>query len=178
VGYIEAMPADRRVRATFAAVRPTSTAEEVGVELEFRLERKSLGIEIISDFAQLGPEHCIPAVSGLGKVLRILRAARIATPPDERRWLGAVDSVAVLLERAVGTPLVLEVRPRSRIRFLAWTEEKVEVIENVTEVVETPDTYFVSLRRGRHQIRVPRENVVRQLTETHRWFEILSIERG
>jgi hypothetical protein len=117
-------------------------------------------------------------VSGLGKVLRILRAARIATVPDQRRGLVAVDAVVEQLERAVGTPLVLEIRPRSRIRFLAWTEESVEVIENVLEVVETPDTYFVSRRRGRYPVRVPREKVIRQLTETHRWFEILSIERG
>jgi len=172
------MPADRRVRATFAAVRPGGTVDEVGVELDFRLERKSLGVEIISDFAQLGPEHCIPAVSGLGKVLRILRAARIATSPDQSRGLVAVDAVVEQLERAVGTPLVLEIRPRSRIRFLAWTEESVEVIENVLEVVETPDTYFVSRRLGRYPVRVPREKVIRQLTETHRWFEILSIERG
>ena len=178
MGYSGRMPANRRARATLVAVRPGGGAEELGIELDFRLERRLLDVELIEDFAQLGPEHCIPAVSGLGKVLRILRAARIALPEDERSLLGEVEPALSLLERAVGTPLALELRPRSRIRFTAWTDDHVEVIEDVTEVTETADTWFVSRRRGRPPVRIPRERVVRQLTETRRWFEILSIERA
>ena len=74
--------------------------------------------------------------------------------------------------------MALQLRPRTRLRFVAWTEEDVEVIENVAEVVETPDTYLVVLQGGRFPIRVPRDRVVRQVTEALRSYEILTIERA
>jgi hypothetical protein len=172
------MPAPRRVRATFSDVSPASTSDGDGVELEFRLLRKSQGMDVITQFAPLGPDHCIPVVSGIGKVLRILRAARIATPGGSTALLGQVELASELLERALGTALVLELRPRSRLRFEFWTEESIDVIENVSEVVETPDAYLVLRTGGRFPVHIARNEVIRQHTETQRWFEILSIERG
>lgn len=172
------MPAARRVRARFRGATPASSSDEVGVELDFAIEHRGFETDAIKDFAAIGPEHCVPAVEGLGKVLRILRAARIAAPASPGALVDETDEVARLLERAVGTPLLLELKPRTRLRFVAWMEDRVEVIENVAEVVETPDAYLVSLTGGRFPLRIPRDEVIRQLTETQRWFEILSIERG
>jgi len=148
-----------------------------GVWLDFRPERTRIDVEEITDFADLGPEHCVPSVRGLGKVVRILRAARLAPPEDPLSMLGEVSQVAALLERAIGTVLRLEVRARTRMRFTAWTEEGVETIDGVADVLETPDALLVFMQRGRLPLRIPRERIVRHQLESERWYEVVRIER-
>lgn len=172
------MPADRVVRAIFTDARPVSEPDEVGVFLGFKPIRTRLEVDHIEDFADLGPEMCVPSVAGLGKVLRILRAARLAVPRDKQAFLGEPQLVAEKLERAFGTSLELKLRKRSRIRFTAWTERGVETINDVAEVVEAPDAYFVTRHSGRFPVRVPRSTVIRQLTECERWFEVVDIQRA
>jgi hypothetical protein len=172
------MVAHRYVRAIFAGATPIRNDRASGVVLDFRPENPRLGIGRIEDFAMLGPEFDVPAVGGLGKVLRILRAARIATPADGAALVDREQEAALLLERAIGTPLQLELRPRSRVRFTAWTDAGVETVEDVTDVLEAPDAYLVMRRKGRFPIRVPRSSVVRQRTECERWYEVMAIERG
>lgn len=172
------MPALRRARAVFSKVTPATKGELVGVELRFHPLRNHLGVEHIDQFAAIGPELCIPAVTGIGKILRILRAARIAAPREEVDLLGEEERVRGLLERAVGTELALGLRPRSRIRFDAWTEEGRVSYEHVQEVIELPDEYLVLHKQGRFPTRLPREAVLRQVTECERWFEVVEIERA
>lgn len=172
------MPPDRVVRAVFTDVRPVSEPDAVGVFLGFRPIRTRLDIDHIEDFADLGPELCVPAVAGLGKVLRILRAARIVAPSDKEAFLGEPSLAAESLERAFGASLSLKLRDRSRIRFTAWTEDGIETIEDVAEVIEAEDAYFVTRHAGRFPIRVPRASVLRQQTECERWFEIVDIQRA
>jgi hypothetical protein len=172
------MPAERVLRAIFSDTQPVSGPEEIGVTLGFRPIRTRLDIDRIEDFADLGPEMCVPSVAGLGKVLRILRAARLAVPAKQEAFLGEPLRVAEKLERAFGVSLSLKLRDRSRIRFTAWTEDGVETINDVAEVLEAPDAYFVTRRSGRFPVRVPRSTVVRQLTECERWFEVVDIQRA
>jgi hypothetical protein len=63
------------------------------------------------------------------------------------------------------------------LRFVAWTELGVETVEDISEVIEGDDAFLVLRPRGHFPVRVPREAVIRQRTECHRWFEVLSIER-
>lgn len=190
------MPSVRRVQATFAAaeavsVDPEPRADEsgargpeaaavprCGVWLRFRPHTRRLDVDRIDDYADLGPELTLAAIEGLGKVRRLLRAARIALPSDSFELTGEADLVAGLLERAVGTRVVLELRPRSRIRFVAWTEAGVETVDHVTEVLEDEDAYLVLRNKGRFPVRLPRDRVVRQRTELERWYEVLHIERA
>ncbi len=176
--YSDLMPADRAVRAVFTDARPVSGPDEVGLFLGFRPIRTRLDIDHIEDFADLGPDLCVPSVAGLGKVLRILRAARLAVPSDKEAFLGEPIMVAEKLERAFGTNLSLKLRERSRIRFTAWTEDGVETIHHVAEVVEAPDAYFVTRHSGRFPVRVPRSTLLRQSTECERWFEVVDIQRA
>jgi len=53
-----------------------------GVTLSFHPRSSRLGLAQIDDWADLGPELSIPAIGGVGKVLRVLRAARIAAPSN------------------------------------------------------------------------------------------------
>ncbi|MCG8588381.1 MAG: hypothetical protein MJE66_03750 [Proteobacteria bacterium] len=172
------MPATRRVQAVFDGVRAARSEQGVGVWLGFLPRAARIDIDRIDHYAHLGPELEVSAIEGLGKVLRILRAARVAAPRDPKALCGREREAAELLRRAVGTSLVLELRPRSRLRFVAWTENGVETVDHVTEVYESPDAYLVMRRRGRFPVRVPRDVVVRQRTECERWYDVLAIERA
>lgn len=168
----------RRVRAVFDRVEPVFRDDGVGVELGFRTGAARIETERIDDFADLGPELTVPAVAGIGKVLRILRAARIAAPREPQALAGRVDEATALLTRALGSRLQLEVRPRSRVRFTAWTESGVETVSDVADVVEGDAEYLVMRRGGRFPVRFAREAVVRRVTETERWFEVIGVERA
>jgi hypothetical protein len=159
---------------------PAAQEETPGLrlQLQFRPERRRADVDRIDTEAAIGPQLDIPSVAGLGKVVRILRAARIAHPSDIEELAGREDQLLDLLRRAVGTSLAVELRPRSRMRFTAWTESGVETVDDVTEVLEAPDAYLVMRRSGRFPVRVPRENVVRQQTELERWYEVTDIERA
>lgn len=178
-GILLRMPPDRRVRRVSAVldrVAPVDDDAELGVELGF-LPLRGRVVERIDDFADLDPALTVAAVDGLGKVLRILRAARIAYPEDPLALVGDATRAAGLLERALGTTLSLEVRPRSRLRFTAWTETGVETVEHVSDVLVSDEAYLVLRRGGRFPVRVPRDSVVRRVTETERWLEVVGVER-
>jgi hypothetical protein len=144
----------------------------------FRPEGSHRGIGRIDDFACLDAALSVQSALGIGKVLRLLRAARIA-PPRELECLGKDPTrAAALLERALGTRVRLEVRTRSRVRFDVWTESGVESVSNVAEVLEDGSAFLVRRLGGRFPLRLPREQVVRQRTESETWYEVMSIERA
>ncbi len=172
------MPSIRRIATKFVGVELIQTQQTQGVQLTFRPERARLDVDRIEDYAELGPALTIPAVSGVGKVMRIVRAARLPTPNDSLSWVGCAPEVAALLERAIGTRLMLEVRPRTRISFVAWTEAGVETVEDVADVHEAEDAFLVTPRRGRFPLRFARDAIVRGQTQRTRWYEILQIERA
>lgn len=172
------MPAARLVLARFVEVRPVRDDVRGGVWMRFRPERTRPDLESIEHFADLGPELSVEAVRGVGCVARVLRAARIALPGDPLALVGRVDEAAELLERAIGTPLRIGFKTRSRLRFLAWTENGLETVNDVAEVRELDDAFFVTRQGGRFPVRVDRASVVRQRTECERWYEILEIERA
>jgi len=138
--------------------------------------RTSLGVTQIDDFADLGPELTIPAVNGIGKVLRTLRAGRIAAP-EPSALLGHAHAAAALLARAQRARVVLCLRPRVSTRFVAWTESGVQSVEDVVDVFEQADAWVVAPRHGQ-LLRIPRAGVARQLTEAQRWWEVVAIERS
>ncbi len=166
----------RRVPAIFTDVALALGA--CGVELCFRPLGTDPLPEHVRDVADLGPAPSVTAVRGLGKVLRLLRAARLVRPEDPRHLFGRPDEAAALLERAVGTAVVLRIRPRSEVRFLAWTERGVEAIDEVSEVVEGEDGWLVLRRNGRSPVRVLRDAVIRTRTQCDTWYEVLDIQRA
>lgn len=176
--YNPAMAEKRSVEATFTDVESVETPEGVGLALGFRPESSRFEVDRIEDYASLGPELCVPAVDGLGKVTRILRAARLANPEDPHALLGKPEIAVSLLRRAVGTTLRLQLRPRTSISFKAWFDDGVQTIDRVSEVIESPEAYYVKRHGGRFPVRIPREELIRHQTETRHWFEITGIERS
>ncbi len=167
---------DRVEVATRPAPVGSEWAEVHGVLLGF-LPRRGRVSDPIEDFAELGPELSVPAVESLGRVLRVLRAARIALP-EPVALVGRPERAAALLERARGTLVHLEVRPRSRLRFTAWTETGVETVDHVSDVLEHDDAYLVLRRGAQVPVRLPRERVVRRITTCERWYEVVRVERA
>jgi hypothetical protein len=172
------MTATRRLLARFAQAAPGLREGDVGVWLRFDALRGRPDEGRIEDWADLGPALTLPAVQGLGKVLRLLRAARIAAPRDPLGLVGQAERAAELLARAVGTEVRLVLRPRTRLRFLAWTERGVETVQDVEDVIIEEDAWVVRRFRGRFPLRFERSAVIRQRTESERWHEILDIERA
>ena len=167
----------RRVRAVFRSVSPTLVKGIPALRLGFEPTPGRGLPDRIEDLAALGPELDLDSVRGIGKVLRLLRAARLSAPDDPRRLLGRVHATCGRLERALGTPVMLHLRSRVRVRFRAWTEAGVEEVEDVAEVVEETDAYWVRRQGGLLPVRLPRNQVVRTLTERETCFEVLHIER-
>lgn len=170
--------ASRRVRARLYDVEAVERDDARGVWLRFRPERSRIVTEPIEHFADLGPEWCIPAVGGLGSVMRVLRAARIAMPRDNEALLGEPQRVSELLARAVDVLVWLDLKPRSHVRFTVWTEDGIETIDNVRHVLENEDSYQVVRTPGHLPKLFMRDQVVRQQTECERWFEVTDIERA
>ena len=168
----------RSAIARFGDATPVCDDERIGVALVFHPQRSRFVGDRIEDFADLGPGLTTCAVNGLGKVLRLLRAGRVAAPRDPRALIDSAALAAELLARARGTLLRLELAPRFRLRFLAWTERGIEVVDDVAEVREHADAWVVLRHRGRFPIRFPRAQIARTSTERLSWHEILEIERA
>jgi len=171
-------PAPRRVRARFYAAEAVSSERATGVWLRFQPERSRIVTEPIEHFADLGPEWCIPAVGGAGAVLRVLRAARIAVPSDPKDLAGDAARCGELLQRAIPSDVVLSLRPRSQVRFTAWTDEGVVALDHVRSVIPTERGWIVVRAPGFAPAHVARERVVRQQTECEQYWEIVDIERA
>jgi hypothetical protein len=170
------MPPRRQIRARLVEAQPARSAERLGVKLRFRSEGARAPVEHIEDFADLGPEPTLESIVGFGRVLRLLRAARLAAPTAPEELLGQPEKAAQLLDRALGTVVVLEVRPRSSVRFTVWTEQGMASVDQVLDVVED-ETAFLVRRRGGLPVRVPRNSVVRRQTSRETWLEVVAIER-
>lgn len=172
------MGSSLRTTARLSGVTPVRADGRTGVTLSFHPRSGRLQGEQIDDWADLGPELSLPAISGVGKVLRVLRAARIAAPRDPFDLMGREDRAARLLTRAVGSALRLALRRRSHLRFVAWTEAGVETVNDVSEVREYDDAFLILRRGGRFPVRFERREVIRQSREFESWYEVLDIERA
>lgn len=163
------------VLARFVSARPDERNDCPGVLLEFSVERPRPELERVEDFAALGPPGAVAAVAGSGRVRRLLRVARIALPREATGTLASPEALSALLQRAIGTRVVLSLRPRSNFAFVAWTEAGIESVSDVSQVLHDDEAWLV-LRHGRPPVRVPRQHVVRQRLECQRWWEVLTIE--
>jgi hypothetical protein len=171
------MAAPRRIQAVFLSARAVREEPLCGVDLLFRPTSRGVEESEVHDWADLGPEHTLEAARGLGMLIRLLRAVRLASPRPAEVWLGQPEDVAARLATATSTPVVLEVEPRFRLHFTAWTEDETIEVPDVREV-ESDDTGFLVRRIGGGlPVRVPRDAVLRHRTERRRWLQVVGIER-
>jgi len=170
------MRSRRRVNAVLSEVTEVG-ASSAALDLTFLPRRSRLVVERIEDRVALAPADSVAAALGRARVLRLLRAARIAAPPEPASLLGDPTRAAALLRRALGVEVALELQPRSTVRFTVWTDRGVESVADVADVVEDEHAWLVHRRGGRPPVLFPRDCVIRRQTDCETWFEVTAVER-
>ena len=172
------MSENRHVHAVFTGVKPVEQEDLVGVMLIFEPLRSRIVTETIENFAELGTDQDVSAVSGVGKVMRILRCARISAPRTPDAYMDKPVETCALLERALSVELLLELKARSRVHFSVWTENGVETVRDIKEVFELEDGFLAVPFVSTFATFFSRKDIVRQNTEVERWYDIVDIQRA
>ena len=173
------MAATRRITANFTRAEAVHEKAACGVALYFTpTSRGARDVGGVEDYADLGPELTLASSHGLGTLLRLMRATRVAAPKPAQSMLGEPTATAAKLAPGVGHAVALEIVPRNRILFRAWTEEDAIEIDNVVEVLSDETAYLIARVGHRMPVRILRSSVVRHETVREPWFQIVGIERA
>jgi hypothetical protein len=168
------MRSPRRILARLEHALAVREAERCGVILGFRsVLPRSLDLPIL-DYVDLRPDGDVGAALGLARLLRVLREARLAAAGAR---LGEPEAAAARLAAAVGREFRLEVVPRSRVRFEAFTEDGAIAVPDVSEVASDATAFFVRRLPPHPPVRLERARVVRRQTTLERWLEVRSLAR-
>lgn len=160
----------RRIEARLEDAVAVSTPEGHGVRLVFRSDSG----ETLDAQAELGPERSLASAQGVACLRRLLRVARRQAPET---LLGDPEQCARRLREVRGLRVRLEVRERVRVRFTAWTDAELRVIDDVQDVREDAQGFVIRRLDGRPPVRLPRQGVSRGRTTRYTWLEITGIER-
>jgi hypothetical protein len=166
------MRSPRRILAVLERALAVRDGDRCGVALAYRASARREPALPILDFLDLRPGEHVESALGLAKLLRLLREARLASAGH---WLGDPEAAARRLARAVGREFRLEVVPRSRVHFEAWTEEGPLAVSDVSEVSADESAFLVRRVGARAPIHVERALVVRRHTTLERWLEVRSV---
>jgi hypothetical protein len=130
----------------------------------------------IEDRVPLSAQGDMATVHAVGRVLRLLRAARVRAPEDPYRLVRERDLALRLAQRCLGAVVQLRlVRRLSRV-LTVWTESGVVSIRGLLDCIETPDGLSVLRRDGRGALHIPRQDLIRYETTTQEDFVVSAIE--
>ncbi len=152
----------------------SAEVEGIGVRVAFEPDSGRPGR--LEDHLVLAPEAELRAVQGIGRLLRILRAGRVAAPADPAELARDPERAAELLRRCRGARLRLRIARRMERVLTLWTETGVERIERVVDYEEAGDELAVRRRGAATVLRIPRRSLVRYAASTHESFEVTGIE--
>lgn len=124
----------------------------------------------LSDHGDMGTVHAV------GRVLRLLRAARVRAPRDPYELLRDRPAALELARRCLGAPVQLRLVRRLTRVLTIWTESGVQHIRGLLDCIENPDGLSVLRRDGRATLHIPRRDLIRYETTTEEDFVITAIE--
>ncbi len=130
----------------------------------------------IVDRIPLSPQGEMPAVYGVGRVVRILRAARVPVPSDPYRYMADPERAAALLRRCNGVVVNLHVARRRERVLTLWTEEGIERIRGVLDFFEDGEGLSVRRRNGESVLVFSRKKLIRYEASSLETFEVVSVE--
>lgn len=130
----------------------------------------------IEDRIPLGLPVDVTAVHGIGRLLRILRAARVRIPCDPYKFAADAARVTQLTRRCIGAVVLLRVARRIERILRVWTESGVHRIRGVVDYEEVGDDLVVHRRGGQSVLRIPRRGLIRYSPSSTEYFEVQSIE--
>jgi hypothetical protein len=168
------MRSSRRILAVLECALAVREPERCGVAFAYRASLRSKVELPILDFADLRPNGDVGSALGLARLLRLLREARLSAIGD---WLGEPEAAARRLAGAIGKEFRLEVVPRSRVHFEAWTEDGAIAVPDVSDVSADESSFFVRRVAPLPPVRLERSRVVRRHTTLERWLEVQSVAR-
>jgi hypothetical protein len=159
------MRATRRILAVLECALAVREPDRCGVAMAYRASLRRKADLPILDFADLRPGGDVGSALGLARLLRLLREARLSAAGE---WLGEPEAAARRLAGAIGTEFRLEVVPRSRMHFEAWTEDGAIAVATSPRS-RNESAFFVAARRTHPPVRleragggaIPRSNVGR-----------------
>jgi hypothetical protein len=150
--------------------------EHEGPDIVLRFEPLRGSRALVEDRIRLGPPGEMSTIQGVGRILRILRSARVR-PPAEPYTFGERSSEAVdLLRRCIGARVVLHVTPRVERVLTVWTETGVDRISDVVDFGEDPDGLWVRRKGGQSVLRIPRRSLIRFSSTSHSRPQVVSLE--
>lgn len=170
------MASSRSVRKFDARVT-RADADGAAVIVRYAPMRAGRGIphEIV-DRVPLGTQEDLAAVGGVGRILRLLRAARLKAPADPYTLSDDPDATAELLCQCQGTRVTLHVAQRFERELVIWTEDGVSRIDRVIDFTEDPNGLSVRRRGGDSTLHIPRHSLIRFNCNTHEYPEVVSVE--
>lgn len=130
----------------------------------------------IEDRLRLGPPGDVATVYGVGRWLRILRAARIHVADDPYAICRDVTRALELLRRCVGANLVLSVARRIERSLTLWTDSGVERIDGVLDFIESGEILVVRRRGGGPLLHISRESLIRYESGSRERLEVLAVD--
>lgn len=163
-------PETRRLLAVVSAVE----AEPEALLVRYAPGR-GVALEI-EDRLRLGPPGGVAAIYGVGRWLRILRAARVHVADDPYEVCRDTARALALLERCVGASVMLSVARRMERSLTLWTDSGIERIDGVIDFVESTDGLTVRRRGGGPLLHVPRESLIRYESGARERLEVVSVD--
>jgi len=130
----------------------------------------------IEDRVPLSDRGDMGTVLSVGRMLRLLRAARVRAPRDPYQLLHERELAHTLARRCLGAPVQLRLARRLTRVLTIWTETGVQHIRGLLDYTETADGLSVLRRDGRGTLYISRRDLIRYETSTEEDFVITAIE--
>ena len=150
--------------------------EQEGPELILRFEPVRGSRALVEDRIRVGPPGEMSTIQGVGRILRILRAARVRAPAEPYGFAERPEEAVGLLRRCIGARVVLNVTRRVERVLTIWTETGVDRISDVVDFGEDPDGLWVRRKGGQSVLRIPRRSLIRFSSTSHSRPQVVSLE--
>ena len=163
-----------RIRKKLFAVLSDVELEDRGVLLKFA--PSGGGPARIEDPVPLSAPGEMTTVYGVGRLIRLMRAARVRVPDDPYALALDRSRLLELLRRCVGAEVRLHVDRRLRRVLRLWTESGVQRIGDLIDWLETEDRLSIRRHGARDPLHVLKRDLIRYETNTEEEYVVVSIE--
>jgi hypothetical protein len=163
-------------RAVKSVTAVLCAAELDGDLLVLRFAPRGGHAREVEDRVQLSAHGDMATIHAVGRLLRLLRAARVRAPNDPYRLVHDRERALGLARRCVGASVQLRLARRLTRVLTIWTESGVQRIRGLLDCIETADGLAVLRREGRGTLHVSRRDLIRYETTTEEDFVVAAIE--
>jgi hypothetical protein len=163
-------------RSTKSVTAVLCAAELEGNLLVLRFAPRGGHAREIEDRVALSTQGDMSTIHAVGRILRLLRAARVRAPRDPYQLVREREVALALARRCLGAAVQLRLARRLTRVLTIWTESGVQHIRGLLDCIETSDGLSVLRRDGRGTLHISRGDLIRYETTTEEDFVISAIE--